>query len=237
MNVKSAERLKPPNPINTMNNSPTIRQQILAEYDKLTGHPDAKYDLTEEWLEVLLADSRAMEAAEAGQPTNDELQKAIEVAQNDYDHSVDGKHAVCILPTDIQGVVLSAAKRRQQVEKENKELTSRLIKEHLPEEYKSWEQVWNGIVQTQKDRDSLKSKIEELEKENAAQRSWIEQSKKDNIRDGKWIDVWGACKVCDGEIPNGHIHDCDIYKLEHSLSQHQAALKAAQERIHELENR
>ncbi len=33
-------------------------------------------------------------------------------------------------------------------------------------------------------------------------------------RDGNWMDRWGACKVCGGEIPHGHMDDCDIYKLE-----------------------
>lgn len=33
-------------------------------------------------------------------------------------------------------------------------------------------------------------------------------------RNGEWIDKWGACKVCDGEIPHGHSANCDIYKLE-----------------------
>ena len=37
-------------------------------------------------------------------------------------------------------------------------------------------------------------------------------------RDGKWIDKWGACKVCDGEIPYGHTENCDIYKLEQEIS-------------------
>lgn len=33
-------------------------------------------------------------------------------------------------------------------------------------------------------------------------------------RDGNWIDKYGACKVCDGEIPYGHTENCDIYKME-----------------------
>ncbi len=37
-------------------------------------------------------------------------------------------------------------------------------------------------------------------------------------RDGNWIDKWGACKVCDGEIPYGHAANCDIWKLEEQLA-------------------
>jgi hypothetical protein len=37
------------------------------------------------------------------------------------------------------------------------------------------------------------------------------------IRDGKWLDEFGACKVCDGEIPDGHTNNCDIWKLEQQL--------------------
>lgn len=38
-------------------------------------------------------------------------------------------------------------------------------------------------------------------------------------RDGNWIDQWGACKVCDGEIPHGHAERCDIYKLERKIAE------------------
>lgn len=34
------------------------------------------------------------------------------------------------------------------------------------------------------------------------------------MRDGSWMDEWGACRVCDGEIPHGHAKNCDIYKME-----------------------
>lgn len=33
-------------------------------------------------------------------------------------------------------------------------------------------------------------------------------------RDGKFLDKFWCCKVCDGEIPDGHTDDCDIWKLE-----------------------
>lgn len=35
-----------------------------------------------------------------------------------------------------------------------------------------------------------------------------------DTRNGKWIDEWGACRVCDGEIPHGHTPNCDYWKLE-----------------------
>lgn len=44
-------------------------------------------------------------------------------------------------------------------------------------------------------------------------------------RDGKWIDDMGACKVCGGEIPEGHTNNCDIYKLERQISVAKAGLK------------
>jgi len=46
-------------------------------------------------------------------------------------------------------------------------------------------------------------------------------------RDGNWMDKWGACKVCDGEIPHGHTDNCDIFKLECEV----ARLRDALERI------
>ncbi len=38
-------------------------------------------------------------------------------------------------------------------------------------------------------------------------------------RDGNWCDKFGACKVCDGEIPHGHTDKCDIYKMEQEIRQ------------------
>jgi hypothetical protein len=32
-----------------------------------------------------------------------------------------------------------------------------------------------------------------------------------------WIDEWGACKICEGEIPHGHSPDCAYYSLEIQL--------------------
>lgn len=33
-------------------------------------------------------------------------------------------------------------------------------------------------------------------------------------RNGKCFDEGGCCRVCDGEIPDGHTDTCDLYKLE-----------------------
>lgn len=33
-------------------------------------------------------------------------------------------------------------------------------------------------------------------------------------RNGNWMDEHGACRVCGGEIPYGHVSYCDIFKLE-----------------------
>lgn len=44
-------------------------------------------------------------------------------------------------------------------------------------------------------------------------------------RDGNWLDKWGACKVCDGEIPHGHTNNCDIYKLECTIRRYEIILR------------
>jgi hypothetical protein len=44
-------------------------------------------------------------------------------------------------------------------------------------------------------------------------------------RDGNWLDKWGACKVCDGEIPHGHTNNCDIYKLECTVRRYEQLLR------------
>lgn len=44
-------------------------------------------------------------------------------------------------------------------------------------------------------------------------------------RDGNWLDKWGACKVCDGEIPHGHSHNCDILKLELKVKRYETILR------------
>lgn len=49
--------------------------------------------------------------------------------------------------------------------------------------------------------------------------------KEAGIRDGNWIDKWGCCRVCDGEIPDGHTDDCDIYKLEQDARRLEYMLK------------
>lgn len=43
-------------------------------------------------------------------------------------------------------------------------------------------------------------------------------------RDGSWADKWGACRVCDGEIPHGHSENCDIYKMEKTERELRTAL-------------
>lgn len=43
-------------------------------------------------------------------------------------------------------------------------------------------------------------------------------------RNGSFLDKWGACKVCDGEIPHGHAAHCDIYKLEQEIASLRTAL-------------
>ncbi len=42
---------------------------------------------------------------------------------------------------------------------------------------------------------------------------------------GSWMDKWGACKVCDGEIPHGHSHNCDILKLELRIRRYETLLR------------
>ena len=39
-------------------------------------------------------------------------------------------------------------------------------------------------------------------------------SKPSDERNGCFLDKQWCCKVCDGEIPDGHTDDCDIWKLE-----------------------
>ena len=44
-------------------------------------------------------------------------------------------------------------------------------------------------------------------------------------RDGNFLDDMGACKVCGGEIPEGHTDNCDIWKLEREVKELRAALE------------
>lgn len=46
-----------------------------------------------------------------------------------------------------------------------------------------------------------------------------EDPKPSDDRNGCFLDSGWACKVCDGEIPYGHLLNCDIYKLERKLAQ------------------
>lgn len=36
--------------------------------------------------------------------------------------------------------------------------------------------------------------------------------------DGNWLDEFGACKICNGEIPQGPMNHCDLWKLERELA-------------------
>lgn len=42
----------------------------------------------------------------------------------------------------------------------------------------------------------------------------MSDAKPSDERNGCFLDSWWCCKVCDGEIPDGHTNDCDIWKLE-----------------------
>lgn len=39
-------------------------------------------------------------------------------------------------------------------------------------------------------------------------------TKPSDERNGNFLDKQWCCKVCDGEIPDGHTDNCDIWKLE-----------------------
>lgn len=41
-------------------------------------------------------------------------------------------------------------------------------------------------------------------------------------RNGDWVDSFGCCKLCDGEIPYGHLDECRIWKLERELAEAKA---------------
>jgi hypothetical protein len=41
--------------------------------------------------------------------------------------------------------------------------------------------------------------------------------KESSIRDGEWFDKWGSCRVCGGEIPDGHSNSCDYYKQQQRI--------------------
>lgn len=58
--------------------------------------------------------------------------------------------------------------------------------------------------------------ILDLEKETKTLREQVEELQN---RDGNWMDKFGACKVCDGEIPHGHTENCDLYKKEQHFNQ------------------
>src|SRR5690348_11773958 len=44
------------------------------------------------------------------------------------------------------------------------------------------------------------------------------------VQPGDWIDSWGACKVCGGEIPDGHTSYCAIWIMEQQRDRFRDAL-------------
>jgi len=42
----------------------------------------------------------------------------------------------------------------------------------------------------------------------------VSDNKPSDQRNGCFLDKMWCCKVCDGEIPDGHTSNCDIWKLE-----------------------
>lgn len=42
---------------------------------------------------------------------------------------------------------------------------------------------------------------------------------------GDWMDKWGACKVCGGEIPEGHAQHCQLWKLQMAEAGYKSALE------------
>ena len=61
------------------------------------------------------------------------------------------------------------------------------------------------------------------------------ETKTTDIRDGSWIDKWGACRVCGGEIPEGHTNNCDLYKMECQIKNLERQRDEANERIKTLQ--
>lgn len=55
--------------------------------------------------------------------------------------------------------------------------------------------------------------VARIEKE----RDQLKQQPLLNIRDGKWQDESGACRVCNGVLPEGHTPECDYYKATSEL--------------------
>ena len=84
---------------------------------------------------------------------------------------------------------------------------------------KAVEDAWKmGGMQAFTDEEWLEQ-LAELERDLQTERQRCEAMKKRNQRDGNWLDNMGACRVCDGEIPDGHTDNCDVWKLEQKIEQ------------------
>lgn len=59
--------------------------------------------------------------------------------------------------------------------------------------------------------------------------------KSEIMRDGSWIDSDGACRMCGGEIPYGHLDRCDFYKVKAECDQLREQLTADTKRLNKLE--
>ena len=75
----------------------------------------------------------------------------------------------------------------------------------------------------------LNKKIDSLMTERAKQTNQIFEQHVATMkeRNGNWMDEIGCCKVCNGEIPQGHTENCDIYKNEKEIRTLRLMLKGA----------
>lgn len=56
-------------------------------------------------------------------------------------------------------------------------------------------------------------------------------------RDGSFMDGTGCCKLCDGEIPYGHLDNCDLWKAEAESSRRYYECVQANQRADQAESR
>jgi|GEM_PF-6050095 len=83
-----------------------------------------------------------------------------------------------------------------------------------------WPSVTTGSVAARENRERMQ---EDLNPNSPPQPT---PATLDEKRDGSWMDKYGACRVCDGEIPHGHTKNCDLYKLEVEITEVKAELEA-----------